>query len=425
MHDAPHCPEPATSGPSRWKRLFLYGLLAFLAVVTFSVAALDQVLLGYGLDIRDIPTGPPGHIAFANRDRLNILCLGVDYNHDSKAQLYTKWVRTDTIFVVSVDKEAKTFNILSIPRDTRVEIPGHGFDKINAAYACAENGALQLTKQTVEKFLGVPIDQTVVIKAYALERLVDAVGGVDIDVEKNMDYDDNWGDLHIHLKKGLQHLDGKRAVGYARFRKDEEGDRGRIRRQQQMVAALIRQARSIGTLSNLNAIARALRDNIATSLEFREMVDLALLYRGFDRKNMRTGRVDGDDAFHGGAYVIEADQREKDRLVASLLRGEAPGAPATVRLEILNGSDVVGAAARLGDYFKARGYQVVRVGNAGEVPSTRLVAHTRDPQIFAGITRLLGPLDVVQDPASDHTADVTIVLGRDWRSRSVSVPAGG
>ena len=165
----------------------------------------------------------PGERAFGARDALYVLCLGIDYNHDSKGILYTKYARSDSVFVVRIDKQANTLSVVSIPRDMRVEIPGHGHDKINTAYSYKANGDLDLARKTVEQFLGVHIDHTVVIKPYAVEHVVDAFGGVDLDVERDMDYDDNWGNLHIHLKKGLQHLSGQQAVGYIRFRKDAEG----------------------------------------------------------------------------------------------------------------------------------------------------------------------------------------------------------
>jgi LCP family protein required for cell wall assembly len=301
-------------------RILAWGLLLMLVPVGVAAGALYNVF-------QEVPAGDllamaraPGERAFAKKNKLNILCLGVDYNHDSKSMLFTKFARTDTNFVISVDRAARRFNILSIPRDLYVEIPDIGWDRMNAVYAREENGARKLTVKTVEHLLGVPIDHYVIIKPYAAERVVDALGGVTLNVEKDMDYDDNWGQLHIHLKKGVQRLNGSQAVGYARFRADEEGDRGRMRRQQQFMAAIAGELKKFQTLPKLNAVTRALRDNIETTLDFAQVIDLGLLYRGFDRSKMRTAKLDGDDVEIGGAMVIELDVAKKDELVKKLLR---------------------------------------------------------------------------------------------------------
>ena len=196
-----------------------------------------------------------------------------------------------------------------------------GTDKINAAFSMKETGDLDLTRRTVEKFLGIPIDHTIVIKEYAAKKMVDVIGGVTVDVEKDMNYDDNWGHLHIHLKKGLQRLNGEQAVGYVRFRNDEEGDRGRIRRQQQFLDALFKELRKPENLipSRLQGLATTIKENIETSLSAGEIVDLANLYRTFDRKRIQRARIDGEDVNIGGQACIQPDEREKERIVYRML----------------------------------------------------------------------------------------------------------
>lgn len=260
-----------------------------------------------------------GRTAFEASRRLNILCLGVDYNQDRHGILYTKHVRTDSMFVVSLDRQALGLRIVSIPRDTRVEIPGHGFDKINAAFSYTAEGARALTVKTVEKFIGVHIDHTVVIKPYAAEHLIDVFGGIDVDVEKNMNYDDNWGGLHIHLKKGYQHLNGRQTVGYVRFRHDEEGDFGRIRRQQQVVNILLTQLKRIETLSRIEDLKAVFAHDIQTSLTYEQLIDLAMLYKNFDRRKMQAATIKGTDALIEDVYYLVADERQKRRIVRQLL----------------------------------------------------------------------------------------------------------
>ena len=128
--------------------------------------------------------------------------------------------------------------MLSIPRDSRVKIDGHGWDKINHAYAY---GGSKLSKSVVEKLLGIPIEYTVVMNFQGFVRMIDALGGVTIDVEKRMYYSDPYDDdrgLYIDLHPGVQKLNGKAAIEYVRYR-DEEGDIGRVARQQKFLTALL------------------------------------------------------------------------------------------------------------------------------------------------------------------------------------------
>ncbi|MDD4722947.1 MAG: LCP family protein, partial [Acidaminococcaceae bacterium] len=166
-------------------------------------------------------------------DRLNlkknIVVMGVDKREGDVG-------RSDTLFVVMFDAKNNHASLLSIPRDTMVKIPQNGWDKINHAYAY---GGHKMTSQTVEEFLGIRINNYVIIDFKGFVRIIDAIGGIDIDVEKNMHYTDPYDDdgLVINLNKGWQHLDGKKAIEYVRYR-DEEGDIGRIKRQQKFIASV-------------------------------------------------------------------------------------------------------------------------------------------------------------------------------------------
>lgn len=165
------------------------------------------------------------------------MIMGVDERDDDVG-------RSDTLMVATLDPKKDHAALMSIPRDTRVKIKGHGWDKINAAYAygSAKGGpeaGEKLTQRTVEDFLGVNMDHYVVINIQAFQKIIDAIGGIDIDVEKRMYYEDPWDDdggLIIDLQPGMQHMDGKTAVTYVRYR-DEEGDIGRIKRQQKFMKA--------------------------------------------------------------------------------------------------------------------------------------------------------------------------------------------
>lgn len=201
------------------------------------------------------------------KDKTTVMIMGVDERVDDVG-------RSDTLMLATVDPKKRSASLLSIPRDTRVHVPGYGYDKINVAYAL---GGHQLTQDTVEEFLDTPVEHYILIKVPAFKRIIDAIGGVDIDVEKRMYYVDEWDDdggLYIDLQPGWQHMDGKTAITYVRYR-DEDGDIGRIGRQQKFMQAVMDQALSPGIIPRLPAIIREVMSSVETDLSFRQLLELA------------------------------------------------------------------------------------------------------------------------------------------------------
>ena len=197
-------------------------------------------------------------------DKLVFLVLGLDYNWVEGHKPTSKGARSDTIILVVMDLYNQEVRLMSIPRDLRVYYEDQGYyDKINAAIVI---GGPQLTKKIISNLLSVHIDYVFVIKQQAIKNIVDAVGGVYIDVEKDMYYEDKWGNLKIDLKKGRQLLNGDQVIGYMRFRMDEEGDLGRIRRQNQAIIEIMNQLPSKINSSNILKILESVLPYIQTDL---------------------------------------------------------------------------------------------------------------------------------------------------------------
>lgn len=197
-------------------------------------------------------------------DKLVFLVLGLDYNWVEGHKPTSKGARSDTIILVVMDLYNQEVRLMSIPRDLRVYYEDQGYyDKINAAIVI---GGPQLTKKIISNLLSVHIDYVFVIKQQAIKNIVDSIGGVYIDVEKDMYYEDKWGNLKIDLKKGRQLLNGDQVIGYMRFRMDEEGDLGRIRRQNQAIIEIMNQLPSKINSSNILKILESVLPYIQTDL---------------------------------------------------------------------------------------------------------------------------------------------------------------
>lgn len=219
------------------------------------------------------------------KNRINILVLGVDERADDVG-------RSDTSFVVTLDTEAKKITVFSVPRDSRVKIAGHGWDKVNHAFAF---GGLSLSKSTIENLLGVPIDYTVTVDFKGFVRMIDALGGITIDVEKRMRYSDPYDDdggLEIDLYPGVQRLSGKEAIKYVRYR-DEEGDIGRVTRQQKFLKAVLKELASPQTVVRLPELAKEFYGAVKTDMPLSKIIKLLPMVQEAASNGMATATVPG------------------------------------------------------------------------------------------------------------------------------------
>ena len=213
-----------------------------------------------------------------------IMLMGVDERKDDVG-------RSDTLMVLQLSKDKAS--LLTIPRDTLVYIERHGYQKINAAYAY---GGAKLARKTVEEFLGIDIDRYVMINKARFAEVIDAMGGVDIYVERDMHYEDPWDDdggLYIDLKQGIRHLDGKTAIEFVRFR-DAEGDVGRVRRQQAFMKACADRLSEPSMLIKIPELLTVAVKAVETDLSSTEMLAAAGSLKNAEAAgNIKTGVVPG------------------------------------------------------------------------------------------------------------------------------------
>lgn len=204
----------------------------------------------------------------------NVLVLGLD---DGADLTNTEGAKADTILVLSMENGSGKLRCITIPSDTWVNPPGNAhFMRIRSVYT--EGGAPLMVRE-VNQLLGIPIHQYVVLDLKAFSELIDALGGIDIYVESDMDYEDPEAGLNIHLKQGYQHLDGNQAQQYLRYRSPELGDVGREQRQQRFVKALYQQVMRLETVPKLPLIAETLHKNVKTSAEVFDSAHLANVVR--------------------------------------------------------------------------------------------------------------------------------------------------
>ncbi|MEW6448457.1 MAG: LCP family protein [Bacillota bacterium] len=298
-------------GKLGFKRFFKAGLLL---LILFGLGII--AVFGYdGLtrsDNRGVPPGPDSPREAIAAQRFNFLLLGSDAR-DGEIRS-----RCDSIVFASADTGNKRLVLLSIPRDTLVDIPGHGKDRINATMAY---GGPRLSTRVVSDLIGQPINYYVVTNYEGFIRLVDALGGVTLEVDKNMyHYDpEKGGRFTIRLKKGLQHLDGEKALMYVRYRGDPLGDIKRVERQQKFLCAVIEEMLKPRNLIRLPVLIPKIKDCIYTNLPLGQMISLVKMARNMDDLQVLSGTLPGylaDDPY----WHVDPDEAKK--AVAQLLLGE-------------------------------------------------------------------------------------------------------
>ena len=244
-------------------------------------------------------------------DKATVMIMGVDERADDVG-------RSDTLMIATLDPDKNQAALLSVPRDTRVKIKGHGFDKINAAYAY---GGRKLTQETIESLLNTHIDHYIKINVHGFTKIIDALGGIDIYVEKRMYYEDPWDDdggLYIDLQPGMQHMDGKTAITYVRYR-DEEGDIGRIKRQQNFMKAVMDKLVSPTIIPKLPAIVSAVSDSVETDMSVSEILSFLGTLQDAKDNGLKSEMLPGKPVYIEGISYWVPDISKTRQILANTL----------------------------------------------------------------------------------------------------------
>lgn len=240
--------------------------------------------------------------------KYSILLLGID-------TFNVEVGRSDAIILAIVDIEAGDVQLLSIPRDTYVQIYGRGYDKINHAYAY---GGADLSIKTIEQFLGIPIDYYVSFNFDGVKDFVDAIGGLELEVEKNMTFRDRLSKQVVSLSKGKQILSGEQVLHYARYRGDS--DHARQQRQQQIIKALIDQTADLRNITKVNEMLEVLGNNVRTDLPLPVLMQFITKAASAPSKHVESVTMSTYSDYINGTYYAVVSDEERERL-QTLLQG--------------------------------------------------------------------------------------------------------
>lgn len=255
-----------------------------------------------------VPNSPNGL-----QDRVSVLLIGADQRPDQKK------FNTDSIILASVDPKTQQTSLLSIPRDTRVALTGHGYVKINEVVALTDLRTLQ---KNVQQLTGVAIAGYIQTNFAGFKKIIDTLGGITVDVEKDMYYE--TGDLedgYINLHKGVQRLNGSQALQYARFRHDALADISRTARQQVVLKAVAKEMFQLSTLPKLPFLIPQLMEAVNTNLSPKDTLALAKVAVGFDSAKVISQTLPGTFQDIDGVSYWKVDPFEAKKVVKNLFLG--------------------------------------------------------------------------------------------------------
>lgn len=419
-------------------KIFLIVVL-FICIIIASFVAYSTFKNGWGL--RGMLATAVGHNAQTkdNLEEFKVLLLGVSQDISSNL--------SDTIIVASYNPKMQRGTLLSIPRDTYIgnnEKTADSYDKINAVYKKGPDEILD----KVNNITGLDIKYYVVIETEALAKLVDTIGGVEFDVPIEMDYDDPTQDLHIHLDKGSQILNGKQAEQVVRFRHNNNGttysseygdnDIGRMKTQRAFLTQVLKQTINIKNIFKINELLDIAYENVQTNIDLESVKDYIPYVIEFDINNLQTGVLPGESKRINNLWFFRYNKSKTKELIEKMyyykdiessiqndfnvtkenttlntlgVRGKED-----VKIEVLNGSGKSSNLTKVVNILKDEGYNVYKTGTTATTSTTEIKNRTNcSLSISSDIRDTLGVGSIKSSYNASSTIDYTIIIGKDYK----------
>ena len=362
-----------------------------------------------------------GGVAPDRGEALNILLLGMDIGDPN--QVHNDGIkRTDTIMLVNYNPNSESVKMVSIPRDTLVNKNGKSY-KINSAYQMGGDANI---KRIVEEMLSVNINYIVKIDYEAFRNFIDAIGGIDIDIDRNMIYDDNVQNLHINLKKGPnQHLNGSQAEGFFRWRKNNDGsgfangDLDRIDNQHKFMRKVVDKFSNPFIIFKVPKILKSISKNVETNMPINKIISYGIKFSGIDSNNFDMTTINGEARMIGGQSYVVFNKDSNKQLISSLhssLKVSSGIKKEHVKILLLNGTKINGLASQVKGDLNVAGWTRVDTGNANPAQKSEIM--TNDDDIKTLLNADMPKVKKSSNKPDDEryaSYDVVVILGNDYK----------
>ncbi|MBU3194820.1 LCP family protein [Clostridium algidicarnis] len=357
---------------------------------------------------------------------INILILGVDIG-DPNIKDNEDIKRTDSMMLLHYNPSEKDVKVISIPRDTKIKINNKDI-KINSAYAF---GGAKKTIEVVENMLDTTINYYIKLDYKAFTKFIDAIGGVNMDIEEDMKYDDEGQDLHIDFKKGKNiHLDGKKAEEFFRWRKNNdgtglaEGDLGRIKNQHIFMEKVTKKIKSPMMPLRIPKILSVIEENVETNMSPKIMVKHGSKGIGLSSSNIKFSTLEGEPKYIKGiSYFVYDKDKNKDTL-QSLQSVSKTASSSTVggvdksklKVKVLNGTNTEGLAKIYSNMLKNLGYQNIIIGNGEKLMESKAYIKDNNKDLKSIIKQDFNIKNLQSMEEKQGDFDIIIILGEDKKT---------
>ena len=406
------------------KKILISFLSIILLVVILICGFIAYSTLKNGWGVRGlIQTAVGSEKKLEELEEFQTLILGI--SEDISSPL------TDTIMVASYNPKTQKAVLLSIPRDTFIgsnKERTNSYDKINAVYQ--QRGAEGVLEK-VNTLTGLNIKNYIVISNNALVELVDEIGGVEFNVPMDMDYDSKRQNLHIHLKAGVQKLDGEQAEWLVRFRKNNNGttysyeygndDYGRMKTQREFIRAVAKQTLQAKNITKIGNLIDIVKKNVTTNInDWDEIKEYIPYVVEFSANNIETATIAGDSQrlpAKTGLWFFIPDEVKTKKIVEELFTEAAtsPTAKSKVKIEILNGSGNTEKLSKLTKVLKEKGYTITKSDNTSKISNTIIINKNNvNSNILTDIQESIKTELVQTSYTLSSGIDITIIIGTDY-----------
>ncbi|AEJ39451.1 cell envelope-related transcriptional attenuator [Sulfobacillus acidophilus TPY] len=414
-----------------WGRTLLTILAAFVVIGAGVGYYLYRQVSPHAVTDTVLANNPP-----AFRNRITILLLGNALSIINGKDQTNPYVRdrTDTMMLVSINPQTYQASVLSIPRDTLVKIPGVGLTKINEANYF---GGPKLAVKLVEETLHVPVDYYMETTMWNFVKIINSLGGLTVDVTQPMNYGGYGNPLDIHLKPGVQTLNGYQVLAYVRFRHEPLGDISRIQQQQYIVKLILKKVLTPSQIWKLPEIIRELsKDIVYTNLSLRQEIALGLMAAHVNQSQIRYATLAGYPVQRMDPYMHQmldywiVNQRLMHLMVDEIVL-ERPLTAAdrrSVHIVVRAGTLSMAPALQLAQWLRQRGFTVNEViwANHHNHVQNEILDFTGDKYLVARMANALGPLNdtaITESPYHDVPGlDMEITVGSDFHLNPAARP---
>lgn len=417
-----------THGRGRWWKRLIIGMLVLSNLVVFGAYwALQSAQAAFRQNAASLPDVVPELTERPQNsmDPLVFLVIGSDSREGLESlQNFgeSDGARGDVIMLIKLYPDSGTAQILSLPRDLLVDIPGKGTNRINAAYSF---GGAPLMVRTVRQVTGLPVHHYVEIDFVGFQALVDEMGGVHIDFP----FPARDANSALSVEAGRQLLDGSQALAYARSRHYEElhdgewvpvdaDDIGRTGRQQRLILAILAALKKPSTLTETGAVVASFASHLSvdSALVESSLIELAFRMRGLSGSKIETATLPGYIDTFEGMSIVRMEHPEADNMVAAFAGGQQMTAQVDgpMRLSVLNGNGTKGSAGRWSEVLADRGFEVLLVGDAerNDFETTTVIVRPDGLARAQAIIDALG-FGKISMGSVDTDLDAVVIIGVD------------